>query len=79
MTMLWDILIGFILAIVLLVLLSLSLTALSDFYRKLFAKHLGGKRSQPDLIPALSRFAAVMTIALVLGAALVVGIRSVLS
>lgn len=78
MAILWDILIGFGAAIILLALLSLMLTALSECYRKFFDRQVGAKMSRPDLIPALSRFAAVVTIALILGAALVLGIRSVL-
>jgi hypothetical protein len=69
-TMLWDILLGMLAALVLLVLLSVVVTGLTDFYRSLLERRLGGTMRRPDLIPVLARFAAVATVALCLGLAL---------
>ena len=66
MAILWDILIGVVGAILLLALLSVVLTALVSFYQGLLEKYLKTRMRRPDLIPTLSRFAAVATIALLL-------------
>jgi Trk-type K+ transport system membrane component len=71
MAMLWDILAGVLGAILLLVVFSLMLTGLSHFYQDLFNRHLRRRISRPDLIPVFSRFAAVTTLAIFLGLALI--------
>jgi len=58
--MLWEIVLGFIAAVILLVLLSVVLTALVQFYRNLFERRFG----RGDLTPVYARFAAVSTLAL---------------
>ena len=72
MAILWDILIGIVGAILLLVLLSVVLTALVAFYQALLEKHLESRMRRPDLIPVLSRFAAVATLALLLAVLLII-------
>ena len=68
--MLWEILLGIHGAILLLVVLSFLVTGLTNFYQDLFEKLLRHKISRPDLLPTFSRFAAIATIAVVLGIAL---------
>lgn len=65
-----DILLGMLAAVVLLVLLSAVVTALAGFYRRLLERWLRDSPHRPDLVPVLSRFAAVATVALCLGLAL---------
>jgi fatty acid desaturase len=69
---LWDILLGVFGAILLLALLSFVLTTLVGFYQGLLEKYFKTRMRRPDLIPALSRFAAVVTIALLLAVLLIV-------
>ena len=64
MAILWDSLVGVFGAILLLGLLSFLVTALVGFYQTLLKKYLEPRMRRPDLIPALSRFAAVASIAL---------------
>ncbi len=64
--MIWDILLGVLVALGLLVLISLLMTGLTGIYRNLLLKHLEQRIGRPDLIPTLARFAAVMTIILCL-------------
>lgn len=72
--MFWDILLGILGAIVLIVLLSFVMTGLTDFYQGLLANRLKGKMRRPELVPVYARFAAVATIALFLVVALLLRI-----
>lgn len=64
--MIWEILVGIVGAILLLVLLSFVMTSLTGFYQDLIERRFRDKISRPDLIPTISRFAAVVTISLLL-------------
>jgi hypothetical protein len=64
--MLWDIMLGSIAAIFLIVILSLVVTGLTNFYQKLIQQGLQTRRHRPELIPVYARFAAVLTIVLIL-------------
>lgn len=71
MAVLWDILLGVFEAILLLALLSFVLTALVGCYQALLERYLKPRMRRLGLMPALSRFAAVATIALLLAALLI--------
>ena len=64
--MLLDTLIGFAIAVGILILASYLLTSLIGFYQALFDNYLKDKIARPDLISVYARFAAVATLALVL-------------
>ena len=64
--MIWEILLGVLAAILVLVVFSLLLSGLSNIYRKLYINYLKDKVYGPGLIPVLSVFSAVATIALIL-------------
>jgi heme/copper-type cytochrome/quinol oxidase subunit 1 len=71
--MIWDILLGFFVAIILLVIVSAVFTGMTNYYQKLLEHRLQEKLARADLIPILARFAAVITIILML--ALVLSLR----
>jgi uncharacterized BrkB/YihY/UPF0761 family membrane protein len=68
--MLWEIVVGVFGAIALLVTASFLITGLTELYKRLLEKIVGGRWGDADLIAVFSRFAAVVTIALVLVAML---------
>ena len=72
MAILWDILIGVIGAILLLGLLSFVLTAMVGCYQALLERYFRTRIRRPDLIPVLSRSAAVATLALLLAVLLII-------
>jgi hypothetical protein len=71
--MLWDIILGSLAAILLIIILALVVTGLTNTYQKLFEQRRWGKLQRPDLIPDLARFAAVATIVLLLVLSLLIG------
>jgi len=69
--MLGDALLGFVAAVVLLVLFSLLLTGLTDAYRKFLGQWLMRRFQRSELIDSYARFAAVVTILLFVGLLLI--------
>jgi hypothetical protein len=76
LTVLWETLLGVGAGVLLLVLASLALTALVRFYRGLLTRFLAPRGGRQDLIPALSRFAAAATLALLVALALLLRLGS---
>jgi Trk-type K+ transport system membrane component len=62
--MFWEIVLGMLGAIVLLVLLTFLLGALQRAFQRLFARRVGAEGARPEMIRVYARFAAVAVIAL---------------
>jgi Trk-type K+ transport system membrane component len=71
---LWEVLLGFFGAVLLIVLLSLLLTALTSAYSRLIENHFSRLASKSELISRFARFAAVITLLLLISLSLFFGI-----
>jgi hypothetical protein len=64
--MIWDIILGSLAAVLLILVLSFAVTGLANLYQKLFERYWQDRIQRHDLIPIFARFAAVATIILLL-------------
>jgi len=71
--MVWEVILGSLAAIGLIVLFAFAVTCLTRGYEKLLEQRWRGKLQRPELIPIYARFAAVVTLTLLLVLSLQMG------